>query len=259
MPVDGLWKYFEEHDPIFTALIAFIVGVIAYLGARAQAKGGRAQAEAAREAATIAAEAQRVAALWTVRQSQLAEFVRSARRLKYLSERLWIEDDEALAETVSRASEEMSLLWAEVQLTGTEAVVEASGELAMASLSVEATAQEYAPVLHVREALRRMTSNNVSLGEEVQRILALTDSSNEEDLIGRLREAVPSFSLDQAYHVVVNGRVALSEMVEERQSANRVHNVAVSALMREARVMLRSDDDVVPAASRRRRWRRRAT
>ncbi|MER7540229.1 hypothetical protein ABTX77_36440 [Streptomyces sp. NPDC097704] len=252
-----VWKYFEGKPEFLTAVAAVIAIVGAIVGAKIQANSGRAQAAAAREAAEIAAEAQRVAALWTVRQGQLAEFVRSARKLRNLCEQLWSVDDETLGDAVSSASEEMSLLWAEVQLTGTEAVVKASGEFASAALEVEAAAHEYAPALHARAALRRITANNDDLGAEVQRILEMTESSFEYQ-IERLCDTVPTFSREQAAHVVINGRLNSDVFYEERNLVGRAFNEALRVLVRESRVMLRSDSDVVPTVPTQRRWWQRA-
>ncbi|MFH8628223.1 hypothetical protein ACH4A8_41165 [Streptomyces vietnamensis] len=92
-----LWKYFEGKPEFLTAVAAIIAIVGALIGAKIQANSGRAQAAAAREAAQIAAEAQRVAALWTVRQVQVAELIRSANTLYRKSSRLWkVEDEELL-------------------------------------------------------------------------------------------------------------------------------------------------------------------
>ncbi|MFF5767036.1 hypothetical protein ACFY8F_31460 [Streptomyces tanashiensis] len=108
----GLWNYFEEHDAIFAALVALLAIGGSYVagvrGAKIQANGGRDQAAAAREAAQIAAEAQRVAALWTVRQVQVAECINQTREVLEATHQLYLQEPEG-SDLEQRIREAMSV------------------------------------------------------------------------------------------------------------------------------------------------------
>ncbi|MGW8767836.1 hypothetical protein ACWGN5_35730 [Streptomyces sp. NPDC055815] len=138
--MDVFRKYFEDNPEIFTGLVAVLALIGALLGsvigAKIQANGGRDQAAAAREAARIAAEAQRVAALWTVRQVQIAEFVRSVRELMQLYGRLYTENDAGLYGQVTAAYQAVTLRKAEIDLI-------ASGDVAAAADAVLRSADTF--------------------------------------------------------------------------------------------------------------------
>ncbi|MFH8628216.1 hypothetical protein ACH4A8_41115 [Streptomyces vietnamensis] len=131
----GLWKYFEEHDAIFTALVAVLAIVGSYLagvrGAKIQANGGRDQAAAAREAAQITAEAQHVAALWSLRHLKTAEFMQQCREVRSLTRPFYAEDmSGGSAESLLRgAYKEAARQLAEIELLAPEPVVAAAKRL----------------------------------------------------------------------------------------------------------------------------------
>ncbi|GHG10201.1 hypothetical protein [Streptomyces hydrogenans] len=256
--MDGLWKYFEKHDAIFTALIALTVGLIAYLGAKAQANGGRAQAAAAREAATIAAEAQRVANLWTVRQVQIAQLVRSASSLRQTCNRLWIVNDEDLADEINVKSEELSVLWSEVRLIATQDVVEEAGRLAANTMKFEELTHQFAPVLHAKAKLYRYFPDGTREGDRAMHVMHMSEDVDPEQRAEMLSAAVGSvLSHEEIYHLVAHGRKTDREISDLRDRQRQRCLVAEDSLVHETRAMLRSKEDIEPEASTRRRWRRR--
>ncbi|MER7540228.1 hypothetical protein ABTX77_36435 [Streptomyces sp. NPDC097704] len=128
-------QYFEDNPEIFAALVAALAIVGSYLagvrGAKIQANGGLDQAAAAREAAQIAAEAQRVAALWTVRQTQVAAFIEGVREVRHVSD-LFYEQDVAASDLNAQLREAQKLLGrrrAEIELIVSEDVVVAAHEV----------------------------------------------------------------------------------------------------------------------------------
>ncbi|MFE1378174.1 hypothetical protein ACFW6S_04340 [Streptomyces sp. NPDC058740] len=128
-------QYFEDNPEIFAALVAALAIVGSYLagvrGAKIQANGGLDQAAAAREAAQIAAEAQRVAALWTVRQTQVAAFIEGVREVQHVSG-LFYEQDMTASDLNAQLREAQKLLGrrrAEIELIVSEDVVVAAHEV----------------------------------------------------------------------------------------------------------------------------------
>ncbi|WP_123083447.1 hypothetical protein [Streptomyces sp. ADI95-16] len=258
--MDAFRKYFEDNPDIFTALVAALAICGSYLagvrGAKIQAGGGRDQAAAAREAAQITADAQRVAALWTVRQVQLAELIRSADTLVEVCDRFWIDGGDDLAGQVSAASAAVSSRWNEVRLIVTESVVQAAGELARSAMTVEENAQRFAPVMSARNVLSRIVEDDPHVGHEIDEVLAMEVSQGHRaralaNLIGDLTE-------EQAHHIVAYDGPS-EVMLRRTAEVRREFTVALNALVHEARTMLRSEDDVVPAVpQQRRRWWQRA-
>ncbi|MFC8177210.1 hypothetical protein, partial [Streptomyces sp. NPDC057325] len=128
-------QYFEDNPEIFAALmaaIAIVGGLIgSIIGAKIQANGGRDQAAAAREAAKIAAEAQHVAALWSVRQAQVAEFIHSLREVRRVS-MLYYDHHATTADLGTQLREAQQALGrrrAEIELIVPETVVLAAKEV----------------------------------------------------------------------------------------------------------------------------------
>ncbi|MFF2570985.1 hypothetical protein [Streptomyces sp. NPDC058084] len=260
--MDAFRNYFEDNPDIFTALVAVLAICGSYLagvrGAKIQAGGGRDQAAAAREAAQITANAQRVAALWTVRQVQLAELIRSADTLIEVCDRFWIDGGDDLAGQVSAASAAVSSRWNEVRLIVTENVVQAAGELARSAMAVEAHAQQYAPVMSARNLLSRLVEDDHNLGDEIAEILALEES--ERNRSRALANIIGDLTEEQAYHVVAFDTASSQVIMRRTSEIRREFTAALNALVHEAREMLRSEDDVALAVpqQRRRRWQRAA-
>ncbi|MGW4701732.1 hypothetical protein [Streptomyces sp. NPDC004285] len=116
--MSGPWKYFEENPEIAAALVAAIAVVAGIVGAKIQANAGRAQAAAAREAAQIAAEAQRVAALWSVRQVQVAEFLEQIREVRRLGDLFYTQDSTDGALTSQFCEAERLMVRKEAEIEG---------------------------------------------------------------------------------------------------------------------------------------------
>ncbi|WP_406485017.1 hypothetical protein [Streptomyces microflavus] len=251
--MDTYRRYFEENPELFAALVAImaVLGGLAgsVIGAKIQANGGRDQAAAAREAAKITAEAQRVAALWTVRQVQVAELIRLANSQLQRCERFWFfpeldldDDSTALSDQIARESEELSLRWAEVRLILTDNAVEAAGKLVLATADVEARVQRYAWLRHARIALASATVANENVAIEVARIFE-TDAGGRERQMEALRDAVPSLTEEHASHLVAHQGASDQYIEGEKNSARHEFYQALNALVHEARAMLRSEDD----------------
>ncbi|MEU0035524.1 hypothetical protein [Streptomyces sp. NPDC006333] len=251
-----VWRYFEKNPEMAAALVAAIAVIAGVIGAKIQANAGRAQAAAAREAAEIAAEAQRVAALWTVRQKQVAELIRSANSLYQKCSRLWNVENEELADQIGETSEEMSLLWAEVRLIVTKDVAKAAGELTHAATNFEVTTHHYAPVLHARDALARLTVDGDDRAAEIARILGWGEGDpSRSEALSRL---VPGLSNEHVYYLVAYHDNSDDYIRNLRSSDRRNFHAALNTLVHEARTMLRSEEDVTPAPPQYRWWRRAA-
>ncbi|MFH9736534.1 hypothetical protein ACH4MA_02395 [Streptomyces roseolus] len=151
-------KYFEDNPEIFAAIVAAIAILGSIIGAKIQANGGRDQAAAAREAAQIAAEAQRVAPLWSVRQLQVAEFIRCAREAVVISQRLYEAepDDEELRRQVHAAYQAMESKAAELILIATEKVVDAVEATLLAAEELEREAMNSGPTAHAESVFTRL-------------------------------------------------------------------------------------------------------
>ncbi|MFF2306016.1 hypothetical protein ACFVVP_26355 [Streptomyces sp. NPDC058128] len=254
-------EYFEDNPEIFAALVAAIAilgGLLgSVIGARIQANGGRDQAAAAREAAQIAAEAQRVAALWTVRQVQVAELIRTANALIEMCDRLWLAGGDELAGQLTAASAAVSSRWNEVRLIVTEKVEEAAGELARSAIAVEENSQQNAPVIHARNHLARIVGDDQNVANEIAEIVAADEDA--QDRSRALCNIIPGLSEEHAYHYVAFHRISSMGIMQRTNRVRHDFNEALSALVREAREMLRAQDDVAPApATQRRRWRHRS-
>ncbi|MFC8177212.1 hypothetical protein [Streptomyces sp. NPDC057325] len=257
------WRSFVENteaSSVLVAAAAVLGGLLgSVFGAKIQADGGRAQAEAAREAATIAAEAQRVAALWTVRQVQVAELMRSAHGLYEACNNFWIVDDEEVWVQIGEKSRELALLWAEVNLIATDDVVEASGRLSSATMRFEGVTIECAPVLHARKALDLLlTPEGTSERVEALRILTRHEADSEYR-VRALQDAVPRLSQMHAERLVSYSHKTDAEIHELRQIHINSFRATQRDLLQAAREMLRSQDDAAPTVPPQRRWRRRAT
>ncbi|MGW2305000.1 hypothetical protein [Streptomyces sp. NPDC001809] len=245
-------EYYEQHDAILTPLI---VGAIGYFGAKAQANGGRAQARAAREAATIAAEAQREAALWTVRQVQVAELLRSVNRLYGKCSQLWIAESEELADEIGELSEEMSLQWHEVRLVVTRKVADEAGKLVSATTNFEVMTQQYARVLHARRALAQHTLDGDERGPEIIRILESSEEGDRDPSVAAFRSLVPELSDEQIRYLLVNHGESDDYIRHLRANAKREYRRSLIATVHESRTMLRAEEKAPVRLMRRRFWR----
>ncbi|MFC9490729.1 hypothetical protein ACFTZM_32275, partial [Streptomyces hydrogenans] len=125
-------KFFEEHAAFFAVVVPIATIVASFAGSWAagwmQARGGRDQAAAAREAAAATNEAQRVAALWTVRQVQVAEFVQRVRELVRVSELFYERNnaDRSISVQIGEARQALVQKQAEIELIAPKVVVQAA-------------------------------------------------------------------------------------------------------------------------------------
>ncbi|MER5966678.1 hypothetical protein [Streptomyces sp. NPDC002057] len=252
-----VWNYFEGKPELLTAVAAVIAIGGALVGAKIQANSGRAQAAAAREAAVIAAEAQRVADLWTVRQLQVAELVRGARRLFQLCERLWYEDDVEARLRVESQSEELALRLAEVELLATDDVVECAQQLVTAALRYEEISDLHSGVTRARAAVYLLTRNDDHLATEVTEVMSLHREGDPERAVQWLTNIFPNISRELIEHLVAYDAVEDDYIRNERSSAKHEFRMAARHLVAATRVMLRARDDVAPVLPRQRRRYRR--
>ncbi|MFE6853938.1 hypothetical protein ACFVDH_24475 [Streptomyces sp. NPDC057674] len=275
-------KYFEDNPEIFAALVAVLAIVGSYLagvrGAKIQAKGGRDQAAAAREAAEIAAKAQRVAALWSIQQVQIAEYIQRVRDARRLISRFYQEDclngeAEALARELMHALDQKL---AEIELIASETVVTAAtkvnDELQFALMIAIDTGQPYYVQMMVREQLRSPDPGDTATAQQAQEDVAELfavarrvdlGEAGDAALDGAWRRA--RFSLGQISGVSeelitrVLPDLALSGWPREQDTGEFSVDRKTQALVAAARRMLRHEDDVAPTVpQQRRRWWRRA-
>ncbi|MER7540227.1 hypothetical protein ABTX77_36430 [Streptomyces sp. NPDC097704] len=253
----GLWKYFEEHDAIFAAVVAAVGIVGAVVGAKIQANGGRDQAAAAREAAKIAAEAQHVAALWNVRQVQIADFIRNARELRRLLDRYYEEDPGGwLGDEAKAIRQGIDTKFAEIELIAVKAVVDAAGDVRS---SIESYMDE--AVTGGWEGRARLALRNLSFSddENVSRAaIRASQGFNESDRDTRLQllRAVPGLSIQHAR--LLASTAGSLRWLDERNRKTEIFEQRLAVLVEAARVMLRAEGDVAPAPPQRRWWRRAA-
>ncbi|MFB7107263.1 hypothetical protein [Streptomyces hydrogenans] len=252
-----VWNYFEGKPEFLTALVAGGALFFTLVGAKIQANAGRAQAAAARQAAEIAAKAQREAALWTVRQVQVAELLRSINRLHQKCNELWKSENEELAAQVGEISEETSLLWHEVRLVVTKDVAGAAGKLLNAVANFEATTRQYAPVLHARQALDRFTFDGDQRGSAIARILEHGEESDRTQSVRAFSDLVPQLTDSQIHYLLANHGDSDDHIRHLRASAKREYRRALIGLVHEARTMLGSEEEASPVVMRQRRWWRR--
>jgi hypothetical protein len=261
VPVDALRHYFENNPEIFAALVAVIAvvgGLVgSVIGAKIQANGGRDQAAAAREAAQISAEAQRVAALWTVRQIQVAAFIQSVREARRLSELFYQQNavQDGLDVQMREARQDVAQKRAEIELVAPLAVVRAAGEAAEA-LDVMTTVAEIAgPGKYFTEYLDiQVLSPNRSQSRLAGRALNALDALRGASANIRADEFTAAVeALRDATNATVQQAVAVSsyvlrpqfpsEVAENREVVNQKLTILIDA----ARAMLKSEDDVAPA------------
>ena len=275
----GLWTYFEENDAIFAALVAALAIVGSYLagvrGAKIQSKGGHAQAAAAREAAKIAAEAQRVAALWTVRQVQVAEFIQLLRERERATLRLYSENDAdgTVQAQIDETGFAVRRKAAEIQLIVPSSVMRAADDVISALDKFVATSSVAGPARYFRVVLgEAMWSSDpaqaVLAGRARSSLDALGTDAIADDTESRiralsaadeaLRAAVVDITDTQAQVVVAYATGGREWSDRERGEAERVVE-RLDMLVEAAREMLKSEDDVAPAVPepRRRWWRAR--
>ncbi|MFE7595577.1 hypothetical protein [Streptomyces sp. NPDC057494] len=262
----GLWKYFEENNEIFAALVAVLAiggGLVgSIIGAKIQANGGRDQAAAAREAAEIAAEAQRVAALWTVRQVQVAEFIRSVREVVWTSNRLVQALDPDSLTQAETARQAMGLRVAEIELVVPLSVLAKAYGTYASAVEYWELAWGKAPVVSAERALHRLVRSSdletASAAVAAARLL-LDDDASGTDLWSALA-AVPGLPSEQVTLLTERRGDTGHSIARQRQEATRLLDERTTELVEAAREMLKSEDDVASAVpQQRRRWWRRAT
>ncbi|AJF68177.1 hypothetical protein SVTN_31250 [Streptomyces vietnamensis] len=262
--------FFEGHAAFFAVVVPIAAIAGSYFagvrGAKIQARGGQDQASAARDAAEIAAEAQRVAALWTVRQVQVAEFIQSAREVSMSADGFYknysVEDQQSRRDRVSAAAKTMSLTEAEIQLIAPAAVVDASFNVARAATNAYVCALMDGPTVRARSALKRIAYGD---GEhEVKRaalaaIRVLDDESSSHADRQEAVSAVPGLAEEHVLRLGDRRRGAPVRRLEERRREHQeAFKDSMAALVSAAREMLKSEEDVAPTVpEQRRRWRLR--
>ncbi|MFI8327032.1 hypothetical protein [Streptomyces sp. NPDC085529] len=262
-------QYFEDHPEIFAALVAAIAvlgGLLgSVIGAKIQADGGRDQAAAAREAAQIAAEAQRVAALWSVRQLQVAEFIRSARAMMAVCNGIYRSDDDAESRRarVDAASREMALREAEIRLIAPAKVAHAATEVAKATQKAYLGAMRWGPLAGGRVALKRLcNSEDEAVRREARAAMRVLDDEGSSWSVRRQAlSTVDGLSGEHIRRLSEPPTKPMQRIVEGMHAHQREVDSKMGKLLEAARVMLRSDDDVlpvVPTPEQRRRWWRAA-
>ncbi|MFE5106002.1 hypothetical protein [Streptomyces sp. NPDC056663] len=267
-----VWSYFEGKPEIFAALVALLVGVGAVLGAKIQANGGRDQAAAAREAAKIAAEAQHVAALWTVRQVQVAEYMQRVREVERLIERLYTEDSSngELEARLGEAEQAMDQKQAELELIASEAVVEAAMKLREAVWHARSYAVKTGPLRYAQLVIYiQMDSDDpgdVAIAQQareaVEELHAAKRQGNRMEIERAHRQArvalceVEAITNDLASSALP--KFAENGWLLEQDSGQFSLLRKMETLVSAAREMLRSEDNVAPTVPPQRRWWRRA-
>lgn len=272
MPV----KYFEDNPEIFAALVAAIAilgGLLgSVIGAKIQANGGKAQAVAAQKAAEIAAEAQRVAALWSVRQVQVAEFIQRVREVQRISELFYVRDvvADGLGAQLRTGYSAMIHTLAELQLIAHSSVVEAADAVSEALDEVVDLATAAGPGQYVRGLLvDRVFSVDDAESVLAHRALDLLDellaarAGDDSAAINRAQARsysalsdVSGITPEQA--LCTRFLVGESELVRQKGEVTERVAEKMTTLVETAREMLRSEDDVAPTvtAPQRRRWQR---
>ncbi|GHG10211.1 hypothetical protein [Streptomyces hydrogenans] len=277
--------YFEDNPEIFAALVAAIAilgGLFgSIIGAKIQANGGRDQAAAAREAAQIAAEAQRVAALWTVRQVQVAEFIQQSHEVRRLCSKFFTHDsfNGVLDQQLSEARHVLLRRKAEVDLIAPRPVAGAARELIESIDRYRNYSISRGPGQYLyRELLNASLNQDVDLSvlaayNEVLRALSEYVSFLESVQPGPMSDAadaeyrrayraahqitcdVGGFTSDQASELI--GYTLQRDPHQTKIDHENSLEGETEALVTAAREMLRSEDDVAPAVpeQRRRRWR----
>ncbi|WP_314612472.1 hypothetical protein [Streptomyces stackebrandtii] len=262
-------KYFEDNPEIFAALVAAIAIVGGLLGsvvgAKIQAKSGMDQAAAAREAAKIAAEAQRVAALWNVRQVQVAEFIRSVRETVRMSNHIfWAYDADSRQET-DAAYQELNLRMAEIELIAPQGVVDAAAELTQAAHDCWDLARSRGPAESAKLVLARLVfspDNQTAEAAMAAQLVLQPDVDMSYDERRRVLLDLPGLSEAHVVHLLRSSRrvedPGTPPLQELRAEAAATLEAKMPVLVEAAREMLRSEDDVAPAVPRQRRrtwWR----
>ncbi|MGW2304999.1 hypothetical protein [Streptomyces sp. NPDC001809] len=267
-------EFFEGHAAFFAVVVPIVGLVGSFAGSWAagwmQARGGRDQAAAAREAAAATNEAQRVAALWTVRQVQVAEFVQQARKFLRTSVLLYRGPlDGDLRTEVQEMREGLRLKMAELELIAPAGVDQA--------------------VKGLNEALGALHDYAAISGPAHHSYLALHEAADSSDPIFSIPGQAAIAALDEMARDLESGDVALRRQVSEsatravsdvigispvkvsqvmwwarqpdpfdaRRNLEGAVEREMASLVAAARVMLRSNDDVAPAVPVQRRWWRR--
>ncbi|MFG3193552.1 hypothetical protein [Streptomyces omiyaensis] len=274
-------RYFEDNPEIFAALVAAIAivgGIVgSIIGAKIQANGGRDQAAAAREAAKTAAEAQRVAALWTVRQVQVAELIQAVREVRRVSELFYEQNaaTEGIEGQLREAQQAVSRKLAEIELIVPFAVVCAAEK----SINALGRLAEIAKISGPQRYFLGLLVDRAYGRDPAQSALAHQALDAFEELNTAARADNPGSTDDERATMFQNAvrtlRAATGATTEQAVAAAGYVNAPgmstreieirdefserMKELVGAAREMLRSEDDVAPAApEQRRRWWRAA-
>ncbi|MER5966679.1 hypothetical protein [Streptomyces sp. NPDC002057] len=268
-------KYFEDNPEIFAALVAAIAilgGLLgSVIGAKIQAKSGQDQAAAAREAAQIAAEAQRVAALWTVRQIQVAEFIQSAREFERgILDSLSGKNnpfDPAVNNQRNEVRHALLRKQAEIELVAPSSVAEVADAVFQKLDTFENVVNFLWPEAYVTAALNRQVRRDdpaasalaVAARSAVDQ-WHVAHEANAEDASSKRREAHQALRsamglTTEDAEIVLLSIVVLPILSGAREERQNELKELMAALVGAAREMLRSDDDVAPTVPpQRRRW-----
>ncbi|MFB6632178.1 hypothetical protein ACFCWY_19995 [Streptomyces sp. NPDC056362] len=274
--MNGLRQYFEDNPEIFAALVAAIAIVGGLLGsvfgAKIQARSGQDQASAAREAAQIAAEAQRLAALWTVRQVQVAEFVHSARAVRRMIDSYYTRNpfDGTSRTQLQEAEQAMFQKEAEIELIVPRAVARAAEALvdtldALAGIAIFTAPGKYVARTLSEKAVGEDGDASVlarrALGA-LSEWVAIRDSTDPVERNRVSRNAVQAvqsalgMNREEAHGALVS--IEMTELSERRERLGGELEAQMEPLVAAAREMLRSEDDIAPAVPQQRRWWQRA-
>ncbi|MFH9736533.1 hypothetical protein ACH4MA_02390 [Streptomyces roseolus] len=274
VPVDGLRKFFEEHAAFFGVVVPILAVVGSFAGSWAagwvQARGGRDQAAAAREAAAATNEAQRVAALWTVRQVMTVDYIAYAREHVELSVRMYKESHEDGALKREADASRITLVQKRValELVATAPVVAAVKEVQEAIRGLAEHALTYGPGAYADGLLRTMGPRPAvmdareALHELRERELdaARTDESRSEarvNALRKLREMESDISREQNLALIRYYMRPAGATLDEFKEVRALFQSKMEELIAEARIMLKSEEDVAPIVpEQRRRWRR---
>ncbi|WUT01653.1 hypothetical protein OHA46_33385 (plasmid) [Streptomyces sp. NBC_00708] len=239
----GLWKYFEENNEIFAALVAFLAiggGLLgSVIGAKIQANGGRDQAAAAREAAQIAAEAQRVAALWTVRHVLTAEFIQLIRERAEAVHRLYSQSDAAgtTQAQIDQAGHSVLRKAAEIELIVNTPVMRAAEDMVSALDEFVAISSVAGPARYLRGVINEsMWCGDPSRAELASRARTSLDELGAAAASGdtkrkvramagadeALRAAIADISDSQAQAVVAEAMGGQEWLDRKRQNEEQV-------------------------------------
>ncbi|MFE7547802.1 hypothetical protein [Streptomyces gardneri] len=285
--MDAFRKFFEEHAAFFGVVVPILAVVGAFAGSWAagwmQARGGRDQAAAAREAAQIAAEAQRLAALWTVRHVHTAELIQRVDEVQRLAPLFFTQDSASGLEAQFReARQAMAQKQAEVELIAPVPVVNAARSVEDALDELTGHAKLTGPGQYVSNMLLTLilspaeaTSASVASAAAsadaavaaraaVRRLRSIdADADGVAWETARLAARDALCSVDGVTEELASNAlltIGMDDLGAARGLARRTNQFAEkkTLLLKAAREMLKSEDDVAPTVPPQRRWWQRA-